>query len=105
MPRAVARRWYPMIGAGGGVPSFVHLDDAAAATVLALDHDGPAIYNITDDEPAPMCDWLPALAEALGAKPPRRVPVWLARVGAGDALEAMAAQSRGPPNAQDNRRL
>src|SRR5260370_32736739 len=105
MPRAVARRWYPMIGAGGGVPSFVHLDDAAAATVLALDHDGPAIYNITDDEPAPMCDWLPALAEALGAKPPRRVPVWLARVVAGDGMVGMAAQSRGAAHAKAKREL
>jgi nucleoside-diphosphate-sugar epimerase len=105
MTKAVARRWYPMIGDGGGVTSFVHLDDAAAATVLALDHDGPAIYNITDDEPAPMCDWLPALAEALGAKPPRRVPVWLARVVAGDGMVVMAAQSRGAANAKAKREL
>src|SRR5260370_31643647 len=105
MPRAVARRWYPMIGDGGGVTSFVHLDDAAAATVLALDHDGPAIYNITDDGPARMCDWLPALAEALGAKPPRRVRVWLARVVAGDGMVVMAAQSRGAANAKAKREL
>ena len=63
-----------------GVSSFIHLDDAAAATVLALDHDGAGIYNIVDDEPAPMREWLPVLAQALGAKPPRTVPRWLARL-------------------------
>jgi nucleoside-diphosphate-sugar epimerase len=105
MTKAVARRWYPMIGDGAGVTSFVHLDDAAAATVLALDHDGPAIYNITDDEPAPMRDWLPALAEALSAKPPRRVPNWLARLIAGDGMVVMAAQSRGAANTKAKQEL
>ena len=74
LTRAVRKRQTPLVGDGQGVMSFVHLDDAAAATVLALDHDGPAIYNIVDDEPAPMRDWLPVLAQALGAKPPRHVP-------------------------------
>ena len=75
----VRKRQFPIVGDGGGVSSFVHLEDAAAATVLALEHDGPAIYNIVDDEPAPVREWLPVLAEALGAKQPRQFPVWLAR--------------------------
>jgi nucleoside-diphosphate-sugar epimerase len=81
---AVRKRQLPVIGSGGGVMSFIHLDDAAAATVLALDHDGPAIYNIVDDEPAPASEWTPApaLAVALGARPPRYLPFWLARMAA-----------------------
>ncbi len=81
----VRKRQFPIVGDGGGIFSFIHLDDAAAATVLALEHDGPAIYNIVDDEPAPVHEWLPVLASALGAKPPRHVPVWLARLIAGEA--------------------
>ena len=69
--KPVRKRQFPVVGDGGGVASFIHLDDAAAATVLALEHDGPAIYNVVDDEPAPVREWLPVLAEALGAKPPR----------------------------------
>ena len=79
------RRQFPIVGSGRGVSSFVQLDDAAAATVLALEHDGPAIYNIVDDEPAPVSEWLPVLADALGAKPPRRFPVWLTRLFTGEA--------------------
>jgi len=71
----VLKRRYPIIGDGGGMTSWIHLEDAAAATVLALEHDGPATYNIVDDEPAPVRDWLPVLADALGAKPPRH-PSW-----------------------------
>jgi 2-alkyl-3-oxoalkanoate reductase len=100
LPGPVRKRQYPIIGDGGGVSSFVHLDDAAAATVLALDYDGPAAFNIVDDEPAPMRDWLPALARALGAKPPRRVPLWLARLIAGKGMVTMATESRGASNAR-----
>ncbi len=96
----VRKRQYPIVGDGGGISSFIHVGDAAAATVLALGHDGPAIYNVTDDEPAPMSEWLPALAEALGAKPPRHVPRWLARLIAGDGMVVMAAESRGASNAK-----
>jgi 2-alkyl-3-oxoalkanoate reductase len=96
----VRKRQYPIIGPGAGVSSFIHLDDAAAATVLALEYSRPAIFNIVDDEPAAMRDWLPALARAIGAKPPRRVPVWLARVIAGDGMVTMATQSRGASNAK-----
>jgi 2-alkyl-3-oxoalkanoate reductase len=74
-PTVMRARKFPVVGDGGGVWSHIHLDDAAAATVLALEHDGPAIYNITDDEPAPCCVWLPELAKAVGAKPPLHFPV------------------------------
>ena len=82
----VRKRQFPIVGDGGGIWSWIHLDDAAAATVLALDHDGPAIYNIVDDEPAAVREWLPVLAQALGAKPPRRLPTWLARLLAGEVV-------------------
>ena len=101
----VRKRQYPIVGSGAGMMSFIHLDDAAAATVLALDHDGPAIYNVVDDEPAPVRDWLPALAEALGAGPPRRFPAWLARLVAGEAAVVMATQARGASNAKAKRAL
>ena len=84
---------------------FIHLDDAAAATVLALEHDTPAIYNIVDDEPAAVRDWLPVLAEALGAKPPRHFPKWLARVIAGEAAVIGATEARGAANAKAKREL
>jgi 2-alkyl-3-oxoalkanoate reductase len=101
----VRKRQFPIIGAGGGISSFIHLDDAAAATVLALEHDGAGLYNIVDDEPAPMSEWLPALAAALGAKPPRRVPLWLARLVAGQGMVMMAAGSRGASNSKAKREL
>ena len=74
MVEAVRARKFPIVGDGGGVWSFIHLDDAAAATVLALEHDGPAVYNIVDDEPSPTREWLPELARIVGAKPPQRFP-------------------------------
>jgi nucleoside-diphosphate-sugar epimerase len=101
----VRKRQFPIVGDGGGVGSFVHLDDAAAATVLALDHVGPALYNIVDDEPAPVRDWLPVLAEALGAKPPRRFPVWLARLLAGDPAVMLGTDARGASNAKAKHEL
>jgi nucleoside-diphosphate-sugar epimerase len=101
----VRRRRFPVAGDGAGVWSFIHLDDAAAATVLALEHDRPAIYNVVDDEPAAVREWLPVLAQALGAKPPRRVPGWLARLIAGEAAEMMATESRGASNAKAKREL
>src|SRR4051794_24834344 len=101
----VRKRRFPIVGDGGGVMSFIHLDDAAAATVLALEHDGPAVYNIVDDEPAPVREWLRALANALGAKPPRRFPRWAARLFAGEAAVVMATESRGASNAKADREL
>jgi nucleoside-diphosphate-sugar epimerase len=100
----VRKRQLPILGDGGGISSFIHLDDAAAATVLALEHDGPAIYNIVDDEPAPMREWLPVLANALDAKPPRHIPHWLARLVAGEGV-VMMTQSRGASNAKAKREL
>jgi 2-alkyl-3-oxoalkanoate reductase len=101
----VRKRQYPIIGDGGGVASWIHLDDAAAAAVLALEHDGPGIFNIVDDEPAPVREWLPVLAEALGAKPPRRFPRWLARLVAGDVAVVMGTEGRGASNAKAKREL
>src|SRR6266496_5398930 len=100
---AVRTRKFPIVGDGGGVWSFIHLDDAAVATVLALEHDGPGIYNIVDDDPAPTREWLPALAEAIGAKPPRRVPRWLARLSAGEVPVTMGTESRGASNEKAKR--
>jgi 2-alkyl-3-oxoalkanoate reductase len=101
----VRKRQYPIIGDGGGVASWIHLDDAAAATVLALEHHGPGIYNIVDDEPAPVREWLPVLAQALDAEPPRRFPRWLARLVAGDVAVVMGTESRGASNAKAKREL
>jgi 2-alkyl-3-oxoalkanoate reductase len=99
----VRKRQYPIIGDGGGVASWIHLDDAAAATVLALEHHGPGIFNVVDDEPAPVREWLPVLAEALCAKPPRRFPRWLARLFAGDVAVVMGTEARGASNAKAKR--
>jgi nucleoside-diphosphate-sugar epimerase len=101
----VCKRQYPIIGDGGGLTSWIHLDDAAAATVLALEQDGPAIYNIVDDEPAPVREWLPVFVHALGAKPPRRFPTWLARLFAGEAAVVMGTDARGASNAKAKREL
>jgi 2-alkyl-3-oxoalkanoate reductase len=105
MIEPVRKRQFPIVGNGGGVFSFIHLDDAAAATVLAFGHDGAGIYNIVDDEPAPVREWLPVLANALGAKPPRRVPRWLARLVAGEGAVMMGTESRGASNAKAKREL
>jgi nucleoside-diphosphate-sugar epimerase len=105
MVAAVRKRQFPLIGAGGGIMSFIHVDDAAAATVLALDNTAaPGVYNVTDDEPAPMRDWLPALARALGAKPPRRLPEWAGRLALGQTLPMMT-QARGASNARAKKEL
>jgi nucleoside-diphosphate-sugar epimerase len=95
----------PIVGDGGGVFTFIHLDDAAAATVLALEHEGPAIYHIVDDDPAPVREWLPVLASALRAKPPRHVPRWLARLIAGEAAVILGTESNGASNARAKREL
>jgi nucleoside-diphosphate-sugar epimerase len=102
---AVRRRVFPIVGSGNGMSSFIHLEDAAAATVLALELDGPGVFNVVDDEPAPVREWLPVLAEVLGAKPPRRVPRWLARLVAGEAAVVLATESRGASNAKARREL
>jgi nucleoside-diphosphate-sugar epimerase len=96
----VRKRRFPIVGDGGGVWSFVHLGDAAAATLLALENGAAGIYNIVDDEPAAVREWLPALAAAIGAKPPRRIPRWLARLVAGEAGIALMTEARGASNAK-----
>ena len=101
----VRKRQFPIVGDGGGIWSWIHLDDAAVATVLALEHDGPAIYNIVDDEPAAVREWLPVLAESLRVKPPRRFPTWLARLLAGEPVTVMSTEARGASNAKAKREL
>lgn len=94
----VRKRRFPIVGTGTGVSSFCHIDDAASATLAALDGGRPGIFNVCDDEPAPMAQWLPAVAAALGAKPPRRVPAWLARVAAGPHAVHFGTTLRGNAN-------
>jgi nucleoside-diphosphate-sugar epimerase len=101
----VRKRQFPIVGDGGGIWSWVHLDDAASSVVLALEHGGPAIYNIVDDEPAPVREWLPVLAESLGAKPPRHLPIRLARLLAGEFVVVLSTEARGASNAKAKREL
>jgi nucleoside-diphosphate-sugar epimerase len=101
----IRRRRMPVVGKGTGVWSFCHIDDAARATVAAIDKGAPGIYNIVDDEPAQVFEWLPALAKAAGGKPPRRVPAWLARLIVGPAAVAMMTEARGASNAKAKRDL
>ncbi len=103
--KQVEKRMLPVIGPGTGMGSFVHVEDAAGATVAALDHGSPGIYNITDDEPTPAKEWLPVYAEALGAKPPRRVPTWLARLIGGRMAVEFGVNLRGAANAKAKREL
>jgi nucleoside-diphosphate-sugar epimerase len=84
MVNDIRKRRTPIISGGTGVWSFIHIDDAARFTLAAITHGAPGIYNIVDDDPAPVSQWLPALAEALGAKPPHRIPAWIARFVRGD---------------------
>jgi 2-alkyl-3-oxoalkanoate reductase len=100
----VRRRRFPVIGKGTGLFSFIHVDDAAAATVAAVEGGPPGIYNIVDDEPAPMRDWLPAFADAVGAKKPLRIPAWVARLAAG-GMASMMTTLPGASNAKAKREL
>jgi nucleoside-diphosphate-sugar epimerase len=101
----VRKRKFPLVGGGTGYMSWVHLEDAARATVLALEQQARGVFNIVDDEPAPASEWLPYLAECLGAKPPMRVPVWVARLVAGDVAVSMLTRTRGSSNARAKREL
>jgi nucleoside-diphosphate-sugar epimerase len=105
MVEMVAQRKFPIVGGGAGVWSFVHVADAAEATVAAVEQGRPGIYNVTDDRPAPVSEWLPELAAAAGAKPPRKVPTWLGRLLAGDCGVAMMTEIRGASNAKAKREL
>ncbi|MFI7067164.1 NAD-dependent epimerase/dehydratase family protein [Kribbella sp. NPDC050124] len=101
----VRKRLYPLVGGGTGYVSWVHLDDAASATVLAVEQRARGVFNIVDDEPAPVSEWLPYLAKCAGAKPPRRVPKWLARLLAGEMVVGMMTEGRGFSNAKAKREL
>jgi nucleoside-diphosphate-sugar epimerase len=106
MTAPIRKRRFPLIGGGGGVWPFVHIADAAAATAVAVERGQPGIYNVVDDEPAPVREWLPVLASALGAKPPRRVPRWLVRLAAGEmAAVMMTDMNGGVSNAKAKREL
>jgi nucleoside-diphosphate-sugar epimerase len=101
----VRKRMFPLVGGGTGYFSWVHLDDAASATVLAVEQQASGVFNIVDDEPAPASEWLPYLAECAGAKPPRRIPSWLARLLAGEMVVDMMTEGRGFSNAKAKREL
>jgi nucleoside-diphosphate-sugar epimerase len=101
----VRKRLFPLVGGGTGYVSWVHLDDAASATVLALEQSAKGVFNIVDDEPAPVSAWLPFLAECAGAKQPRRLPAWLARLLAGEMAVGIMTEGRGFSNAKAKREL
>jgi nucleoside-diphosphate-sugar epimerase len=99
------QRKVPILGNGAGIWSFVHVSDAASATAAAVDQGGPGLYNVVDDEPATVAEWLPFLAQALGAKPPYRIPAWLGRLVAGDVGISMMTEVRGCANTKARREL
>lgn len=103
--RLVRKRLIPLVGGGTGYVSWVHVDDAANATVLAVEQKAHGVFNIVDDEPAPVSVWLPYLAECVGAKPPRRVPAWLTRLLAGEMAVGVMTEGRGFSNAKAKREL
>ena len=101
----IRKRQYPLIGGASGYSSWVHLDDAASATVLAVEQKASGVFNIVDDDPAPISEWLPYLAKCAGARPPRRLPVWLARLLAGEMVVGMMTEGRAFSNAKAKREL
>ena len=105
MAAPVRKRRFPIVGDGGGFFSHIHVDDAASATVIAVERGEPGVYNVVDDDPAPVREWLPVLASALGAKPPRHVPRWLARLAAGEAATLAMTVTKGSSNAKAKREL
>jgi 2-alkyl-3-oxoalkanoate reductase len=105
MTGLIRKRRFPIVGDGGGVWSHIHIEDAAAATAIAVERGAPGVYYIVDDEPAPVREWLPVLARALDAKPPRRIPRWLGRLAAGQMATLMMTEVRGASNAKAKREL
>ncbi|HEY7690815.1 MAG TPA: NAD(P)-dependent oxidoreductase [Gaiellaceae bacterium] len=101
----IRKRKLPLVGGGRGIWSFLHVDDAAAATAIAVEGGRPGLYNVVDDDPAPVAEWLPYLAEVLGARPPRHVPAWLARFAIGEVGVSLMTQIRGSSNAKAKREL
>jgi len=102
---AIRKRQFPVVGGGAGITSFIHIEDAAEATVAALERGRPGIYNIVDDEPAEVREWLPEVARRIGAKPPWRVPRWVGRLLAGEAATTMMTEVRGASNEKAKREL
>jgi 2-alkyl-3-oxoalkanoate reductase len=102
---AIRKRKFPIVGSGAGMWSFIHIEDAAAATLEAIEHGERGIYNVVDDEPAPVSEWLPLAAETLHAKPPRKLPRWLGRIAAGEAATVMMTEVRGASNTKAKREL
>jgi 2-alkyl-3-oxoalkanoate reductase len=102
---AIRKRKFPVVGGGTGIWSFVHIDDVASATKAAIESDVTGIYNIVDDEPAPVSEWLPYLAAAIGAKPPRHVPAWVGKLAVGELGVSMMTETRGASNAKARREL
>ena len=105
MTEMIRRRFFPIVGDGAGMSSFIHVADAADATVAAVERGTRGTYHVVDDEPAPLREWLPAIADALGAPPPRRVPRWLGRLLAGEAIVTIATETRGATNERAKREL
>jgi 2-alkyl-3-oxoalkanoate reductase len=105
MAAPIRKRRFPIIGDGGGVFSHIHIEDAAAATAVAVERGRPGVYNVVDDDPAPVREWLPVLASALDAKPPRRVPRWLGRLLAGETATVMMTEVKGASNEKAKREL
>jgi nucleoside-diphosphate-sugar epimerase len=103
MAAPIRKRQFPIVGDGGGITSYIHIEDAATATVGAVERGRPGVYYVVDDEPAPLREWLPVLAGALDAKPPRRVPRWLGRLAAGEAATVIATDARGASNEKAKR--
>ena len=103
--QALHRRMLPIVGAGSGVFSFVHVEDAASATVAAFEHTGSATYNVVDDEPAPLHEWIPVLAQAVQAPKPWHAPTWVGRLAAGRVAVEMMGGLRGASNARIKREL
>ncbi|MGH2969797.1 MAG: NAD-dependent epimerase/dehydratase family protein [Solirubrobacteraceae bacterium] len=105
MAAPIRKRRFPIVGDGGGICSFIHIEDAAAATAVTVERGRPGVYNVVDDDPAPVREWLPVLASALDAKPPRHVPRWLARLAAGEVATVMMTEARGASNEKAKREL
>jgi nucleoside-diphosphate-sugar epimerase len=105
LPEMIRKRKFPLVGDGAGVWSFVHIADAAEATVAAVEHGSRGVYNVADDDPAPVAEWLPALAQEVGAKKPMRVPRFIGRLFAGEVGVVMMTDARGASNAKAKREL
>jgi nucleoside-diphosphate-sugar epimerase len=101
----IRKRRFPLVGDGGGVWSFIHIADAAEATVAAVEHGSRGVYNVVDDDPAPVAEWLPALTQMLSGKKPRRVPRFVVRLAAGQFGVMMMTEARGASNAKAKREL